>query len=190
MKETSMTKAYLLKKQMFSFLVLSAVFMLLSCGGGGGGDSTPSGNGITGGADQVSFLMSSGTTTVRTETVDTLDPISPTFFDPHIIGNYVRPSAAPGSDKTFIYSYSDFDGTGFSEILSITFQGNAAGSFAIGGKNAVSIVTRSSGFIASTGTITVDGYEGVGGHISGSFSVSNATKTLSGTFSVTRGTDE
>lgn len=163
-----------------------ALSLLAACGGGGGGGGDTTGGGNPG-ADSVSFVISGGTTTVRTETYDLTVPIY--HYDPYIYGNYVVLSGAPGSDKTFLYAYSQFN-AGFKETFAITFGGQTTGGFPVGGKNAVSLTTQSFVYVASSGTITVDAYGAVGGRIRGTFSVSNGTSPMSGAFSVTREADQ
>ncbi len=165
-------------------VLVFALSLLAACGGGGGGGgNTPGG----GDADYISFVISAGTTTVRTETYDLNVPL--THYDPYIYGHYVALSAAPGSDKTFLYAFSQYN-AGYKETISITFQGKTTGGFPIGGNNIVSLSTQPFVYVATAGTITVDTYEAVGGRIHGTYSVTNGTSPMSGAFSVTREADQ
>jgi hypothetical protein len=173
-------KKYILIK---IFVLLFALFAIAACGGGGGGDSSPDG-GNGDGADSVSYLISGGTTTVRTETFDLNVPTI--HYNPYIHGHYVV-----SSGRTYLYSYSEHNGSSFNEILQIIFVGNSPGTYTIGGGNLVSLsVAYTMSYTATSGTITVNALDAVGGHISGTFDVTDGSHQMSGTFSITREVDQ
>jgi len=167
--------------QLFSSaMVLS---LLAGCGGGGGGGGTAGG----GSADAVT-LARDGASSVYTETA-ALSNL--TGYDPYIHAYY-----HPASNRTFLFLYTNYTGgitTGtFNEILDITFDTSSPGTYTVGTGSAYMGYSRQLpglAVVASSGTITVTSYGAVGGRIEGVYSAATGTRTLSGSFSVTREAD-
>ena len=167
--------------QLFSSaMVLSLLFVLVGCGGGGGGGENAGG----GSADAVT-LARDGASSVYTETA-ALSNL--TGYDPYIHAYY-----HPASNRTFLFLYTNYTGgitTGtFNEIFEMHFGTSSPGVYTVGIGSTFMAYSRQLPSLVvpvSSGTITVTSYGAVGERIEGVYSGVSGTRTLSGSFSVTR----
>ncbi len=175
----------MLKKSVWTkwLVLIFSITLLASCGGGGGGGSTPGG----GGADSVTITLSG--TTLYVETPSDLVPLY--GYDPYIKGSYNTTNGT-----IYIYLRKGFSGTlqnpAWDEVLELDINGSSLTGYTIGVGTTHLYYTKTSSninYIATTGTITISAYDSVGGHIQGTFSVSNGTTTMTGDFYVTREAD-
>ena len=166
-------------------LLLCFASIVIGCGGGGGGSgSSPN----SGSADTFVFARDGG---LPVSYIETTSMSNLTGYDPYMYAYY-----HPASARTFVNLFTAYTGditTGhFNETVEIHFGTSSPGVYTVGtGSTFLGYSRQLPGLsvVASSGTITVTSYGPVGGRIEGVYSAASGTRTLSGSFSVTREAD-